>query len=84
MFDARNSADTERRRVEDVEGRHAIVCPNCKVRLTFYRTIYARIDSCGFESYGFECNTCGAALAGIIDPYDRALLLSVQPHYLNR
>jgi len=34
------------------------------------------IDACGFESYSFECDECGARLAGIVDPHDNALLLS--------
>lgn len=37
------------------------------------------IDSCGFESYRFECRECGAHIAGIIDPADDTLLLSEMP-----
>jgi hypothetical protein len=35
-----------------------------------------RIDECGFESRSFECEKCGATLAGVIDPFDETLLLS--------
>lgn len=53
-----------------------IKCPKCQARLTFYRTIIPLMDSCGFESYSLECGACGVVFAGIIDPYDEALLLS--------
>jgi hypothetical protein len=43
----------------------------------FCRSSTPRIDACGFESYSLECKECGAPLAGIIDPYDEALLFSV-------
>jgi hypothetical protein len=51
-------------------------CPKCHTRLNFRRSANADIDSCGFESYRLDCPKCGAALAGIIDPADDALLLS--------
>jgi hypothetical protein len=44
--------------------------------LTFWRSNPPQIDACGFESYRLDCPECGAALAGIIDPADDALLLS--------
>jgi hypothetical protein len=53
----------------------APLCPKCHTRLTFRRTRTPDIDACGFESYRLECRECGAALAGIIDPADNALLL---------
>ena len=34
------------------------------------------IDACGFESYTFACKECGAALSGIVDPFDDALLIT--------
>jgi hypothetical protein len=40
------------------------------------RSAVPPIDECGFESYRFACHSCGAALAGIIDPADDQLLLS--------
>ncbi len=55
----------------------AVACPACDALLTFSRTSFPHIDECGFESYRFECKECGAPLAGIIDPADEALLLSV-------
>ena len=51
-------------------------CPKCHARLNFRRSAHPDIDSCGFESYRLECESCGVALAGIIDPADDALLLS--------
>jgi hypothetical protein len=42
----------------------------------FCRSRTPRIDSCGFQSYSLDCVECGTPLAGIIDPYDEALLLS--------
>jgi hypothetical protein len=53
-----------------------VACPRCAARLMFSRGDAGRIDECGFESYCLECETCGAALAGIIDPDDETLLLS--------
>jgi hypothetical protein len=34
------------------------------------------MDQCGFASYSFGCDECGAMIAGIVDPADDALLLS--------
>jgi hypothetical protein len=53
-----------------------IVCPRCAAKLTFARNNAFHVDECGFESYGLECVACSAALAGIIDPFDDALLVS--------
>ena len=52
-------------------------CPRCAARLMFSRLQPPRIDACGFESYSLDCPECDAALAGVIDPADEALLLSV-------
>jgi hypothetical protein len=57
------------------EAAHC-ACPKCAARLTLYRSPAPRIDACGFESYNFACDACGAPLAGIIDPYDDALLVT--------
>jgi hypothetical protein len=51
-------------------------CPKCHTRLNFRRSANPDIDSCCFESYRLDCQQCGAALAGIIDPADDALLLT--------
>ena len=60
----------EARRLRDIE------CPNCEARFFFRRARIPHFDSSGFESYQFVCMHCGASLAGVIDPFDGALLLS--------
>ncbi len=61
------------------EARAPIIidCPRCSAQFMFRRSAHPQIDACGFESYRFECPDCGAALAGIIDPADESLLVSV-------
>jgi hypothetical protein len=54
----------------------AVLCPSCHSRLSFHRSPTPDIDACGFESYRLDCRECGAALAGIVDPADEALLLT--------
>jgi len=80
MFDAANNADAKRKPAEDGLRRHVIVCPKCKLRSTFYKTIDVRIESSGFESCRVQCNICSSALAGILDPYDGTLLVSASPN----
>jgi len=53
-----------------------VACPACGARLAFHRHSTPRIDACGFESYSLECEKCGAAFAGIVDPFDDTLLLT--------
>jgi hypothetical protein len=53
-------------------------CPNCTARLWFRQALVPKLDTHGFESYELNCEYCGAALAGVIDPRDGALLLSTQ------
>jgi len=53
-----------------------VECAKCKTRFLFRRARIPHFDSHGFESYKLDCKFCGASLAGIIDPYDGALLLS--------
>ena len=53
------------------------ICPNCKTGSKFSRTTTPQIDSCGFESYSFQCKWCKSSLAGIIDPMDDELLISL-------
>lgn len=60
----------------DTKACDAPQCPKCHAHLNFRRSAHAEIDFCGFESYRLDCRECGAALAGIIDPADDALLLS--------
>jgi len=59
-----------------VSAAQVIACPACSARLAFHRHSTPHIDACGFESYSLECTDCGAALAGIVDPFDDTLLLS--------
>ncbi|HTY55345.1 MAG TPA: hypothetical protein VMB26_09095 [Candidatus Binataceae bacterium] len=57
-------------------AHEAALCPHCHAGLGFRRSQTPNIDACGFESYRLDCRECGAALAGIIDPADDALLLT--------
>jgi len=54
-----------------------VQCPNCKARFLFRRARVPHFYSSGLESCTFNCKFCRASLAGVIDPYDGALLLSV-------
>jgi hypothetical protein len=54
-----------------------VACPKCDASLKFYKSDKPHIDECGFESYTFKCSACGSMLAGIIDPADDKLLLTV-------
>ena len=67
LMPATNNAALPRKEVE---------CPNCEARLLFRRARIPHFDSSGFESYQFVCMHCGASMAGVIDPFDGALLLS--------
>jgi hypothetical protein len=51
-------------------------CPKCGARFVFRRARAAHFDREGFESYKLACRSCGAFLAGVIDPFDGTLLLS--------
>ena len=53
------------------------ICPNCKTGSKLRRATVPQIDSCGFESYFFQCESCKRSLAGIIDPLDEELLVSL-------
>jgi len=55
----------------------AVTCPKCKNRWKFIRPYVPDIDSCGFESHSFRCESCASLLAGIIDPSDGGLLVSL-------
>jgi phage FluMu protein Com len=55
----------------------AVTCPKCKSRLKFIRPTLPHIDECGFESHRFRCESCASLLAGIIDPSDGELLVSL-------
>jgi hypothetical protein len=53
-----------------------VVCPGCGAHFAFCRTEHPFIDACGFESYTFACEECGASLSGIVDPLDDVLLIA--------
>src|SRR6516162_6896788 len=54
-----------------------VTCPKCKCCATFIRGTLPHIDSCGFESHSFHCGWCGSFLAGVIDPSDGELIVSL-------
>ena len=64
-------------RRHEMPGAHVASCPHCQAGLMVMRENHPAIDSCGFESYRLTCDQCGTQLAGIVDPADDALLLSV-------
>jgi hypothetical protein len=51
-------------------------CIACGARIRFHQIGAPRIDACGFESYQLECVKCATRLAGVVDPYDDALIVS--------
>jgi hypothetical protein len=55
----------------------AVTCPKCKRSSTFVRGLCPRIDRCGFESHSFRCEWCSSYLAGVIDPSDEELVVSL-------
>ena len=55
----------------------AVTCPKCKTRSKFFRATIPQIDSCGFESYFFQCESCKSPLAGIIEPIEEKLVVSL-------
>jgi hypothetical protein len=55
------------------------LCPQCHTRLNFYRSQTPDIDAAVFENYRLDCQQCGTALVGIIDPADDALIVSECP-----
>jgi hypothetical protein len=52
-------------------------CPNCQSHITIVRSLNPKIDSSGFETYGFSCGCCKSSLGGIVDPIDDTLLISM-------
>jgi hypothetical protein len=62
--------------VPSIPAAHNVpLCPKCHAVLNFCRSITPDIDSSGFESYRLDCQECGVALSGVIDP-DDALIIS--------
>jgi hypothetical protein len=63
-------------RLESPSTTWIIACPKCDAPLSLHRTRAPAIDESGFETYRLYCAACGAALAGLVDPYDDELLLT--------
>ena len=55
----------------------AVKCPKCKTCSKFIGPTVPHIDSCGFEYHSFRCECCASLLAGIIDPSDGELVVSL-------
>ena len=55
----------------------SVTCPKCKTRWSFCELQTTQVDSCGFESYSFQCQWCASSHRGVIDPSDDALLVSL-------
>jgi hypothetical protein len=73
----RSQADPSHSVERTCEPAVAVKCPKCEASSKFYRTPFPHIDTCGFESYSFQCECCGSAIAGIINPLDDELLVSL-------
>ena len=73
----RSQADPSHRVERTCESALLAKCPKCEASSTFFRTPFPHIDTCGFESYSFRCECCGSAIAGIINPLDDELLVSL-------
>jgi hypothetical protein len=58
-------------------GAILVTCPKCRPCSTFVRAPCPHIDSCGFESHSFRCEWCASFLAGIMDPSDGELVVSL-------
>jgi hypothetical protein len=54
-----------------------VTCPKCKRRSIFPKSTAPLIDRCGFENHSFRCAWCASLFAGIIDPSDGEILLSL-------
>ena len=52
-------------------------CPKCKVSRKLLRSSIPQIDSCGFENYFLQCKSCKSPLAGVIEPMNEELLISL-------
>ena len=65
-------------RADAQDRAEEIECPRCKSDWTFHRAEFPRMDSSGFETRTFFCNSCRSSIRGLIDPFDGALLLSVE------
>ena len=73
----RSQADPSHRVERKCESALLVKCPKCEASSKFFRTAFPHIDTCGFESYSFRCECCGSVTAGIINPLDDELLVSL-------
>jgi C4-type Zn-finger protein len=73
----KRAAMTPSIKTSNVSKSEKVACPKCDAELKFYRSETPYFDECGFESYSIKCSACGSSLAGIIDPADDKLLLTV-------
>jgi len=71
--------ETSKERSAQARGACVVLCPQCGAHLVFERSRTPQIDSSGFETCRLDCTQCEAPLAGVIDPYDDAVLLSALP-----
>ena len=71
------SAMTPSIKTSNLSKPEKVACPKCDATLMFYRSDHPHIDECGFESYSLKCRACGSTIAGIIDPAEDKLLLTV-------
>jgi hypothetical protein len=63
------------KRASQTDG--VVRCPKCAASSKFSRGLFPHIDTCGFESYSFQCESCGSAIGGIINPLDDRLFASL-------
>lgn len=66
-----------RRTTRTYDTAIVVTCPRCKACSNFFRATNPPIDSCGFESYSFQCEWCESSLDDIIDPSDDELPVSL-------
>ena len=73
----RSQADPSHRVERTCVSALLVKCPKCEATSKFFRTAFPHIDTFGFESHSFRCECCGSAIAGIINPLDDELLVSL-------
>jgi hypothetical protein len=71
----RRQAETYHRAIRTCEP--VVKCPKCAASTKYFRTPFAHIDTCGFESYSFRCECCGSAIGGVVNPLDDKLMVSL-------
>src|SRR6516164_2172198 len=63
--------------IRPYDGAIVVACPKCKRSSIFARGPLPLIDRCGFEFHSFRCEWCASYLAGVIDPIDDKLVISL-------